>query len=128
MQGRAGDVLRRGRPGEHRHPLEAAMAHGLAEEHAGRLVMNADVDADGAPLALKHLLAELARLVAGRRQQFDLQPDRKVVGVGKSVSVGVVLGCRRFIQKINSKTYRNTTTARSSTRTVKLHNNINQLI
>ena len=48
----------------------AALLHGLAEEDARRLGLERDVDAELAPLALEHLLDQLAGAVAGGGRQL----------------------------------------------------------
>ena len=75
MQGRARHVLGRADPGEQREAGEAALGRGLAEEHPGRLVADHRLDAELAPLALRHLLDQLAGAVAGRGHQLDAQGD-----------------------------------------------------
>src|SRR5579885_1109038 len=71
IEGRARHVLGRGDPGIHRHGRELAVGHGVAEEDARRLVPDAHLDAYGAPLALQHLLDELADAVARRGHQLE---------------------------------------------------------
>src|SRR3546814_21036439 len=50
----------------------APLVNGLAEEHASRLVAHADVDADLLPLALQHLLHQLAHAAAGGGHEPEL--------------------------------------------------------
>src|SRR5260370_14952947 len=64
MQRAARHVLGCADPGEHRH-RKVPPRQALAEENARRLVPNADVDAELAPLRLQHLLHGLARAAAG---------------------------------------------------------------
>ena len=65
-QGRQRHRLRRTQPSIHGKTRIGALGHGLAEEHPRRLVANHRLNADLTPLALQHLLHQLARLVAGR--------------------------------------------------------------
>src|SRR3546814_19040950 len=65
VQGGARDMLRPLAPTEHGEPGEAALVDRLPEEHARRLVAHAAVDADLLPLALQHLLPQLADAAAG---------------------------------------------------------------
>ena len=47
------------------------MRQGIAEQYAGRLVLDVDIEPDLSPLALRHLFDEFARTVAGRRHQLQ---------------------------------------------------------
>src|SRR5579875_1152022 len=49
-------ILGRADPGVHGKRRELAVGEGVAEEDATRLILDADVDPDGLPLALEHLL------------------------------------------------------------------------
>ena len=60
-------------------PVNRRSSSGLAEEHPRRLVPDPDVDAEPAPLALQHLLDQLARAVAGGGHQ--LERERLASGV-----------------------------------------------
>src|SRR3546814_1576456 len=72
-------MLRPLAPTEHGEPGEAALVDRLPEEHARRLVAHADVDADLLPLALQHLLHQLADAAAGGGHELELQ--RLALGV-----------------------------------------------
>ena len=79
MHGRARYRLGRGNPGIHGHGRVFALGHRLAEEHPRRFVLDPHVDADALPLALQHLLHQLARPVAGGGH--DRQAQRRALGV-----------------------------------------------
>src|SRR3546814_20693979 len=66
-------MLRPLAPTEHGEPGEAALVDRLPEEHARRLVAHADVDADLLPLALQHLLHQLADAADGGGHELELQ-------------------------------------------------------
>src|SRR5216683_2287561 len=85
-QRRARHVLGRAGPGEERHG-EIALGHALAEQHARRLVLQVQLDADLAPLALQHLLDQLADAVAGGGGEVKrelLARDRKSTRLNSS--------------------------------------------
>ena len=52
MQGRAGQTLGRGQPGEHSDASELALGDGFTEQYPGRLVADPDLDADSFPVIL----------------------------------------------------------------------------
>src|SRR5262249_13850565 len=55
------------------------MPHCLAEQHARRLVLEANVDADLAPLALQYLLAQFRGAVTGSGLEFQRErPARRI--------------------------------------------------
>ena len=65
-----------------------AVQHGFAEQYPRRLVVDADIDADLLPLALQHLLDQLARTVARGCRQLD----------GQALAVGVLACSVRLLQ------------------------------